>query len=92
LSYHNAWHNYEVEQERKAGVKEAEYREISLAHLRALSKRRLMAMAGSGEAEAVYPIARFFDQLIEQAIAEEEALNRLTRPAPHEPIESFVSG
>ena len=48
LAYHNSWHEYEVEQERKAGIKEADYREISLNQLRALSKRKLLAMAETG--------------------------------------------
>jgi hypothetical protein len=82
LSYHNAWDQYEVEAERKAGEKQAEYREINLYQLRALSKRKLLAMA---ETERVDEASTFVDQLIEQAIAEEEALNRLIAPAPIEP-------
>src|SRR4051812_42554526 len=35
LTYHNEWHQYEVEQERKAGEKTAEYQEINLQHLHA---------------------------------------------------------
>src|SRR5215212_9290410 len=44
LNYHNAWHQYEVEQERKAGEKQAAYRIINLQQLRALSKRRVLAL------------------------------------------------
>jgi hypothetical protein len=83
LSYHNAWHQFEVEGERKGGKMAAEYREISLTQLQALSKRRLLALAEAGsEEDASLAVAQQLDQLIEQAVAEEEALNRLTTPAP----------
>jgi hypothetical protein len=86
LAYHNSWHEYEVEQERKAGIKEAVYREINLYQLRALSKRKLMALAETGqEDEPSFPAAQRLDMLIEQAIAEEETLNRLTTSASDEP-------
>src|SRR5688572_3759997 len=49
LSHANAWHQYEVEQERKKGEPAAEYREISLTQLRALSKRKLLALAEMGQ-------------------------------------------
>src|SRR5688572_12116972 len=45
LGYHNSWHQYEVEQERKAGEKEIEYRAITLSQLRALSQRKRLALA-----------------------------------------------
>jgi hypothetical protein len=82
LSYHNAWHQWEVEQERKAGEKSAEYREINLKQLRALSKRRLLAKAEIGHEDET---SIFVDQLIEQAVAEEEAFERMMAPAPNEP-------
>jgi hypothetical protein len=82
LAYHNSWHEYEVEQERKVGIKEAVYREISLKQLRALSKRRLLALVEAGQEDGA---SVFVDQLIEQAVTDEEALERLTTPAPHEP-------
>jgi hypothetical protein len=85
LSYHNSWHEYEVEQEQKHGNSRAEYREISLAHLRALSRRKLRALAEAGpSAVESLPVAQQMDQLIEQALTEEEALNRLTAPISSE--------
>lgn len=83
LAYHNTWHEYEIAQERKAGITEAEYREINLYQLRALSKRRLLAKAEAGKVDGA---STFVDQLIEQAIADEEALERLTMPTPDEPL------
>jgi hypothetical protein len=82
LDYHNRWHQYEVEQNQHAGIPAASYRAISLVHLRALSKRRLLALAEAGsEDDASLSVAQYLDQLIEQAVAEEEALNGLTTPA-----------
>src|SRR5687768_15157584 len=49
LSYHNAWHQYEVEQERKAGEQTATYREVNLSQLRALSQWKLQALAERAE-------------------------------------------
>jgi hypothetical protein len=83
LDYHNRWHQYEVEQHHNAGILAASYQEISLVHLRALSKRRLLAFVEARQEEDVsFAVAQYLDQLIEQALAEEEALNRLTTPAP----------
>jgi hypothetical protein len=83
LDYHNRWHQYEVEEDQKAGLLKAIYREISLAHLRALSKRRLLALVEARkEDDASFSAAQYLDQLIEQALAEEEALNQLTTLAP----------
>jgi hypothetical protein len=87
LFYHNSWHEYEVEQERAAGDTQVEYREISLAQLRALSKRKLLALSEMGQEDnASFSVAQFFDQLLEQAITDEEALERLMTPAPTEPV------
>jgi hypothetical protein len=82
LDYHNAWHRQEVEQERKAGEKQAEYREINVHQLRALSKRRVLAFEDSGwEVTQAYRVVRFFDKLIEDAVLEQEQLEQLiTRP------------
>lgn len=76
LSHHNAWHQWEVEQERKSGEKLAEYQEINLYQLRALSKRRLLAIAELGLKDTNYPAVEFIDTLIEQAVVDEEAFNR----------------
>jgi hypothetical protein len=50
--------------------------------LRALSKRKLLAMTETGKVDEA---STFVDQLIEQAVAEEEALNQLTALGPGEP-------
>lgn len=85
LDYHNAWHHYEVEQERKAGENQAEYREITIQQLRVLSKRRVLAFEETGwEATHDYRVVCFFDQLIETAVAEDEELRRLTKPSQKE--------
>jgi hypothetical protein len=81
LTYHNSWHEYEVEQEKKHGKPTTEYREINLYQLRALSKRKLMALAEMGQEDnPSLPVAQHLDMLIEQAITDEETLNRLTTP------------
>ena len=78
LAYHNSWHHYEVEQERKACEPQAEYREVTLHHLRALSQRRVLAFEETGwTVTQAYRIVNFFDQLIEQAVVEQEALEQL---------------
>ena len=82
LSYHNSWHEYEVEQARQAGDQTATYQEISLHQLRALSRRCLLAMTEAGQKDEA---SLFVAQLIEQAIAEEEALDRVMTPATVEP-------
>lgn len=76
LDYHNAWHQHEIEQERKVGEKTAEYREIKIANLRALSKRRVLAFEDTGwEVTFAYRIVCFFDKLIGEA-ASVEAKNQ----------------
>jgi len=78
LAYHNAWHRYEVEQERKAGEQKAEYREVNLHHLCALSKRRVLAFEETGWAVTqAYRVVNLFDRLIEQAVLEQEALEQM---------------
>jgi len=78
LAYHNAWHKYEIDQERKAGEKQAEYREINLKHLQALSKRRVLAFEDGGwEVTHDYRVIRFFDDLISAAVLEQEQLEQL---------------
>lgn len=78
LDYHNAWHQYEVEQERKAGEQQAEYRAISLQQLQALSKRRVLAFEAIGWAVTpIYQVVQQVDALIEQAVLEQEHLEQL---------------
>lgn len=78
LAYHNAWHKAEVEAERKAGVKQAEYREISLKQLQALSKRRILAFEETGwEVTHDYRLIAFFNDLISAAVLEQEQLEQL---------------
>jgi hypothetical protein len=78
LCYHNDWHHYEVEQERKAGIIEAEYRAISAHNLRALSKRRVLALEENGwSVTFAYRIVCFVDRLIAEAAADEEERERL---------------
>jgi hypothetical protein len=78
LDYHNAWHQYEVEQERKAGEKQAEYRAVNLQQLRALSQRRVWALEENGwEVTQAYRVVCFFDKLIEEAVLEQEQLEQL---------------
>lgn len=75
LDYHNAWHQYEIEQERKAGEKQAEYREINVHQLRALSKRRVLAFEDTGwEVTQAYRVVCFFDKLIEEAVIQVEIM------------------
>ena len=75
LSYHNDWHRYEVEEERKAGEKAAEYHEITIAHLSALSRRRIHALEQTGwEVTSSYRDALFLDRLIQQALLDEQHL------------------
>ncbi len=85
LDYHNAWHHYEVEQERKAGENQADYREITIQQLRALSKRRVLAFEETGwEVTHDYRVVCFFDQLIETAVAENEEIRRLIESSQEE--------
>jgi hypothetical protein len=76
LSYHNRWYQYEAEQRSEAGGTQAEHREISLAQLRALSKRKLLALLETGQSPAEsLPVAQHIDLLIDQAFIEEQMLN-----------------
>jgi hypothetical protein len=78
LSYHNAWHQFEIAEERKAGEKQAEYRAINLHQLHALSKRRVLALKEAGWAVTpVYQVVQQVDTLIEQAVLEQEQLEQL---------------
>lgn len=87
LDYHNAWHHYEVEQERKAGESQAEYREITIQQLRALSKRRVLAFEDTGwEVTHDYQVVCFFDQLIEAAMTQDEELHQLTELSQEEQL------
>jgi hypothetical protein len=75
LAYHNAWHQYEVEQERQVGEQPAAYRAINVHQLRALSKRRVLAFEESGwEVTQAYRVVYFFDTLIEAAVLEQVEL------------------
>lgn len=87
LAYHNDRHRSEAEQAELSG-QPIEYQEITLANLRALSKRRLLAMDETGwNLTHFYRPAGVIDNLIEKAIAAEtatQALNSLqqeTQPA-----------
>jgi hypothetical protein len=83
LDYHNAWYQYEVELERKAGEYQAEYQEVNLHQLRVLSKRRVLAFEETGwTVTQAYRAVNFFDQLIEQAVVEQEALEQLMASTP----------
>ncbi len=93
LDYHNAWHQYEIEQERKAGEKQAEYRAINLPHLRALSKRRVLAFEETGwEVTQAYRVVCFFDKLIEDAALAQEKFEQLIAGAHQESGAPFRSG
>ena len=86
LDYHNTWHQYEVEQSLKADEKAAEYREITLSHLQALSKRRVLAFEDTGwEVTQAYRLICFFDKLVEQAATEQAKLERLIALSQSEP-------
>jgi hypothetical protein len=78
LDYHNAWHHYEIEQERKTGEVQATYHEINLKQLQALSKRRVLAFEDTGwEVTHDYRVICHFDQLTDAAVAEQETMYRL---------------
>ena len=75
LAYHNGWHRTELERQGKDP--EATEQEITIANLRALSKRRLLAMEETGwNLTHYYRPVRFLDNLIEKALAAETALQR----------------
>lgn len=76
LAYHNEAHRTEVEQSQLSG-KPAEYQELTLADLRALSQRRLLGMDETGwNLTHYYRQLNFIDNLIEKAIAAETELHR----------------
>lgn len=78
LDYQNAWHKYQIDQERQAGEKGAAYRAINLQNLSALSKRRLLAFEAAGwEVTHDYRVVQHVDALIEQAALEQEQLEQL---------------
>ncbi len=78
LDYHNAWHQYEVEQERRGGDRTAEYREINLKQLQALSRRRVLAFEDTGwEVTQAYRAVRYFDQILSTAVFEQEQFEQL---------------
>lgn len=77
LAYHNDRHRTKVEQAELSG-QPIEYQEITLANLRALSKRRLLAMDETGwNLTHFYRPAGVIDHLIEKASAAEAAMQAL---------------
>lgn len=75
LAYHNGWRRTELEQQGKDP--EATEPAITLAHLRALSKRRLLAMDETGwNLTHYYRPVCFLDNLIEQTLAAETEMQR----------------
>ena len=75
LAYHNGWRRTALEQQGKDP--EATEPAITLAHLRALSKRRLLAMDETGwHLTHYYRPVRFLDNLIEKALAAETELQQ----------------
>ncbi len=77
LAYHNAWHKAEVELEQKRD-RTAEYREINLKQLQALSKRRILAFEETGwEVTHDYRVACHLDWLIGKAVQEQEQVEQL---------------
>jgi len=77
LSYHNAWHKAEVEQEQKRD-RTVEYREINLKQLYALSTRRLLAFEETGwEVTYAYKVVTHIHSLVEQALLEQAELEPL---------------
>lgn len=95
LDYHNAWHQYEVEQERKAGEQQAEYRAVSLQQLQTLSKQRLLTVEATSRAMTVVDqVVQHVDALIEQAVLEQAQLEHLMAtacPAPTALTESLTT-
>jgi len=74
LAYHNGWHRTELEQQSRESETTDE---ITLANLRALSKRRRLAMEETGwHLTHYYRPVRFLDNLIEKALAAETELQR----------------
>lgn len=78
LDFHNAWHKHEVEQEQRRGEHQAAYHEVTLLQLRALSKRRALALEETGqEATSDFQVVQHIDGLIEQALLEQQAIEAL---------------
>jgi len=76
LAYQNAWHKAEVEMEQKRD-RTAEYREIDLKYVQALSKRRILALEETGwEVTQAYRVACYIDSLLHRAIEEQEQLEQ----------------
>lgn len=92
LDYQNCWHQYEVELEKKSGEENAQYREITLQNLSALSKRRILAFEETGwEVTHDYRVVQHLDRLIEQALLDQEqyeALMAVSDPENTTPIQS----
>ena len=75
IAHHNGWCRAELEQQ--GGKSEEAKQEITLANLRTLSKRRLLAMEETGwHLTHYYRPVRFLDNLIEKALAAETELQR----------------
>ncbi len=93
LDYQNAWHQCEVDQERKAGEYQAEYREINLKQLQALSKRRILAFEETGwEVTHDFRVVTHIHSLIEQALLEQEqfeAMMAASAPESTAPLKSL---
>jgi hypothetical protein len=82
LDYHNAWHKYEVDQERKRGEHTAAYHEVRLVDLQALAQANVRARAERGEHDSdAYRVARYVEQLIAAALSEERAIEQGTDTA-----------
>jgi len=91
LDYHNSWHKAEVQLEQKQD-RTAEYREINLKQLQALSKRRILAFEETGwEVTYDYKVICYIDSLITKAVEEQEQLEQLmaTSEPEHTPFQSF---
>jgi hypothetical protein len=75
LDYHNAWQQFEVDQERKRGEHTAAYHEVRLVDLQALAQANVRALAECGEHDSdAYRIAQYVEQLIAAALSEEQEL------------------
>jgi hypothetical protein len=92
LDYHNAWLQYETEQERKTGEKTAEYRAVTLHQLQALARRRVLAFEDTGwEVTHDYKVVTHIHSLVEQALLEQEQFEQMMATAAPEyatPIQS----
>jgi hypothetical protein len=88
LDYHNAWHQFEVEQARHRGERTAAYHEVRLVDLRTLSQKNVQALAERGEHDSeAYRIAQYVEQLIAEAVSEEQEMEqRLCTPLDDEDV------